>query len=552
MNGGGSKALHPDWSKAQATGDKFVVSTQSERASQAGKLMIEQGGNIIDAFAATSFVLAVEEPYATGIGGGGFLLFRHAATGKVVAYDFREQAPAKAGDKLFLKADGSVDAERSKTGAHAAGVPGLVAGILEIHNLYGRLSREKVIKPAIELAESGFKVSSGFAYTLKESKDRLSKYRGSRDLFFKNGEVLKEGDLFQQKDLAETLRTISKKGRDGFYKGKIAWATVMYLHKNDGLHTISDFVRYRPKKRDPIKGTYNGYTVYGMPPPSSGGILVQQILNTLEGARLGNGMPFDVDNVHKTTIAMQTAFADRGKYFGDADFIDFPQAKLLSEDWAAEHRKLLDSKRALSADEISTAKGFPKEPDHTVHFSMADQEGNVLASTQTINGWYGNAMVVPGTGILMNNEMDDFSAAPGASNLFGAYGSAANKVEGRKRPLSSMSPTLIFKNGEPRYALGSPNGTRIISCVALTTLNLVEYGMSLKNAIAAPRYHHQWRPDELWVEPYFPTKTKDELAALGYKIQEKTWGCKVQGVSWSPGKLSAVADPRGSASALGL
>jgi gamma-glutamyltranspeptidase/glutathione hydrolase len=537
----------------RATGKTFAVAAQGPYSAEAAKRIMESGGNLVDAFVATSFTLAVELPYATGIGGGGFALFRHAPSKIIHAFDFRERAPMAAHSKIFLKANGEVDAEAAQTGGLAAGVPGLVAGVLEMHNLYGKLPRAKVLAPAIELAEKGFNVSKTFAAMILENKDRLHYYRGSRALYFKaDGQPLAAGDLFVQKDLAETLKKIAARGQKAFYQGDVALRIINYLKPNGGVMEFADLLRYRAKVRKPIRGNYKGFEIVGMPPPSSGGLLIQQMLNNLENEKLSDSSPESVKNVHRTVAAMQLAFADRGKYFGDTDFVKMPIESLLSKDYAQERKKLFKPERALKADEILPGDFKITAKDHTVHFSMADAEGNVIASTQTINGLFGNAMVIPGTGILMNNEMDDFSTKEGAMNMYGAVGSKANLVAANKRPLSSMSPTMILKDGKVLYALGSPNGTRIITCTLLSLLNLLEYDMSLSRAIAAPRYHHQWRPDTLWIEKDFSSSTKRSLKEMGYDLTERSWGCSVQAVGIREGALEAVADPRGNGAAASL
>ncbi|MBP7843242.1 MAG: gamma-glutamyltransferase [Proteobacteria bacterium] len=542
---GSNNALPAPSSSKTARGKTFAIATQGPYSAQAARKVMEAGGNLIDAFVATSFTIAVELPYSTGIGGGGFALVYHAPSKNVTAFDFRERAPMATHSKIFLKGK-EVDSEASKTGGLAAGVPGLVAGVLEIHNLYGKLPRAMVIAPAIELAENGFIVNDRFAERIKDNSERLSHYRASKELYFKaDGSPLQKGDLFVQKDLAKTLKLIAEKGRRGFYGGETAVKIVNYLKPNGGVMETSDIYNYHAKIRKPLRNTYKGFEVIGMPPPSSGGLITQQILNLLENEELQKSSASDIKNIHKTVAAMQLAFADRGKYYGDTDYVKMPMSSLMSKEYALERKKLFQSDRALKAEEILPGDLKIRESDHTIHFSMADSEGNVISSTQTINGHFGNAMVIPGTGILMNNEMDDFAAKEGDANMFGAFGSKANLVAPGKRPLSSMAPTLVMKDGKIIYALGSPDGTRIISCVTLTLLNLMEYGMDLDDAIEAPRYHHQWRPDTLRVEPSISGSNKDKLTKLGYVLEEKPSTCSVQGVKITDSGLEAVADPRG-------
>jgi gamma-glutamyltranspeptidase/glutathione hydrolase len=534
--------------KKNVSEKNFVVASQGYFSAQAARKIYQEGGNLIDAFAAASFTAAVELPYSTGLGGGGFALFYHAPSKNVMAIDFREKAPHAVNSKVFLNSQGSVMSESSKTGGIAAGVPGLVAGVLEMHNLYGQLPRAKILEAAIELAEKGFLVTDIFAKRLKENAQRLSYYRGSRAVFFKaDGQPYQKGDLFVQKDLAELLKKISLKGQPAFYRGDIALRIINYLKPNGGIMEFDDLIRYRAKLRKPIKGTFLGYEIYGMPPPSSGGILIQNMLNILENLNLSSDYK-NLLNIHKTITAMQLAFADRNQYFGDTDFVKMPIEELLNKSYGVERSKLINEQKALKSEEIHAGNFQVKESNHTIHFSMADKEGNVISSTQTINGYFGNAMIIPGTGILMNNEMDDFSIEQKKINVSGAYGSLKNQPAPNKRPLSSMSPTLIFKNSEPVYALGSPAGTRIISCVLLSILNLLKYDMNLEKAIAAPRYHHQWQPDTLEIETAYKDQFND-LKKLGYEIDEWPSECSVQAVQLGKDTLKAVADPRSETSA---
>ncbi len=531
----------------EATSSRYVIATQGDASSRAGRKMFELGGNAIDAVAAVSMAISVERPQSTGLGGGGFMMIYLAREKKMLAVDFREKAPGKAREKLFQDAKGNVIPDLSTDGILAGAVPGLVAGVLEIHRRYGKLSREEILKPAIELAEKGFPVYGYLAKAIAEQKDVLAKFPASAKIFLKsNGEPLVEGDLLVQKDLAQTLKEISKRGRAGFYKGKVARALIAEEKRLHGLITQKDLDAYQPVFREPLRGSFHGYDLYAMPLPSSGGVHVIQILNMLENDPLKAWGSGSAHAIHLTAAVEQQAFADRAKYLGDSDFVKVPVKGLLSKKYAVELRSRISLEKARPSQEVSHGDPWAHESDDTTHFSILDAEGNTVASTQTINGWMGSGVVIPGTGVLLNNEMDDFSAKPGVPNLFGAIGGAENAIAPHKRPLSSMSPTIVLRDGAPVLALGSPAGTRIISCVAETLLNVLEYGMPLYDAVASPRFHHQWTPDAIQIEPdRFPKATLEALEKKGNKITPKEILCRVQAVGRSNGELIGVADPRG-------
>jgi gamma-glutamyltranspeptidase/glutathione hydrolase len=541
-----SASLATDRARHEATGTEYAVASQGSGATAAVAEMFRRGGNIVDAAAAASFAISVERPQSTGLGGGGFMLLHLAGIGETIAVDFREKAPAAATAGMFLDRAGEVAPGRSTEGILAAGVPGLVAGVLEVHSKYGRLSRQEVLAPAIALAENGFPVDPELAIAFAEKRELLARFPSSRAVFLKpDGSALKAGDPLRQADLAKTLRAVAEEGREAFYRGWIARAIVEESRRHRGLITRKDLEQYDVRFRAPVTGSFNGYSLASMPPPSSGGIHLIQILNVLDGddlRSLGRDSP---RAVHLTARAMQLAFADRAAYLGDSDFVPVPVRGLLSPAYARELRAKVDwTKRVPSSD---VAAGDPKrhESTETTHFSILDREGNAVAATETVNGWFGSGIVVAGAGFLLNNEMDDFSAKPGASNLYGAVGGAPNSIEPEKRPLSSMSPTIVFEKGRPLLALGSPGGTRIITCTLLTLLNALEYRMPLYEAVASYRYHHQWKPDEIQVEdPSFPTRTARTLEAMGYKIAVKDPPCRVQAVAREGSLLRAVSDPR--------
>jgi len=535
----------------EAFADNLMITTQGVHSTQAGLKMIELGGNAFDAAAAISFTISVERPQSTGLGGGGFMLIDGPEFEKPVAVDFREKAPQRAHSKMFLEKDGSISKNKSIDGVMASGVPGVVKGVLAVHKKYGKLSRQVVMQPAIDLALNGFLVYPHLAKALKHRQDILSKYPASVKIFFKNGIPLEEGDLLVQKDLAKTLEAIQKHGEKGFYDGWVASAIAKEFQRQKGLITLDDLKNYDLKWREPISGKFKNYDIFSMPPPSSGGTHVIQILNILEPLKLKSLGAQSVEAIHSTATAMQLAFVDRARYMGDRDFVKVPVQGLTSKAYAKTLRlKMKDQALKLQPEDLEDA--FAYESDETTHFTVMDKLGNVVSSTQTINYWMGSGVVIPETGIVMNDEMDDFSKKAGDTNLFGAVGSKNNLVQAGKRPLSSMSPTIIKKNGEVVLALGTPAGTRILTCVAQVALNYLEYEFSLWDSVAATRIHHQWKPNQLRVgEPGFPKEVEAALMAKGHELNKKNLGCSIQAIAVESGKLHGVSDPRGEGMALG-
>ncbi len=534
-------------------GKDYVISSQGTYSTKAGAKMYELGGNAIDAAAAVSFCISVERPQSTGIGGGGFLVFKSPDMKTPVTFDFREKAPLLADSKMFLDKKGKEIEGKSLNGVFAGGVPGLVAGIVEIHQKFGKLPLATVMQPAIELAEQGFQIYPGLAMALKIREQVLRQFPATVKIFFnKEGQLLGEGELLVQSDLAKTLKTIAKKGRDGFYKGWVADAIVAEERRRGGYIRYNDLNRYNVVERTPVTGTYKDYEIYSMGPPSSGGIHVIQILNILEPLNIGHYGVQGAKAIHYTASAMQQAFADRARYLGDMDFVRVPLRELTSKEYAKTIREKIPSDRALTKDEVLPGKFDGHESTETTHFSIMDKEGNMVASTQTINGFMGSGLVIPGTGIILNNEMDDFATKVGAKNLFGAVGGKNNLVESEKRPLSSMSPTLVLKKGKPVLAVGTPSGTRILTCVAQTILNYIEHGEPLLNAVSAIRYHQQWYPDELRVGTYgLKKEEEDELRKMGHTINHKNLGCRIQAIAMEEGQIIGVSDPRGRGLAFG-
>lgn len=538
-------------SQHEASSPGVMITSQGNVSSQAGLEMFREGGNIIDAAVAVSFAISVERPQSTGIGGGGFLIFYEKKTGKAHVWDFRERAPQKANAKMYLKDDGSVDPLKSIDGPLAVAVPGLVRGLYDIHKRHGKLPWARVLAPAIKLAQEGFPIYPHLVDAIKDREAVLKQDpEATRTFFMPDGAVPHVGYLLLQPELAHTLRTIAEKGDKGFYHGAVASRIVESIKKRGGLMSLSDLSGYQTKTRQAVEGEYKGHRLISMPPPSSGGTHVVQILNLLEPQNLRQYGPQSAESVHRIATAMQIAFADRAKYMGDPDFASIPVKKLTSKAYAQHMQKHFGEKAIASS--TFPLKRLPDEPTETTHFTLADKEENMIVSTQTINGWFGAGMMAQGTGIVLNNEMDDFAQKVGASNLFGAIGGDKNLVAPRKRPLSSMSPTIVLKDGRPVLALGTPSGTRIISCVTQTTLNVLEFGMPLYEAVAATRVHHQWQPEEIRIEA--PFLSKDEMKKLeskGHKINRQKLGCQIQAIQRVGESWLGVSDPRGEGLAIG-
>lgn len=538
-------------SQHEASSTGAMITSQGNVSSQAGLEMFRQGGNIVDAAVAISFAISVERPQSTGIGGGGFLIFYEKKTGKAHVWDFRERAPRRANSKMYLKADGSTDPMKSIDGPLAVAVPGLVRGLYDIHKRYGKLSWEQTLAPAIRLAQDGFPVYPHLVDAIKDRAGVLKQDKeAARTFFLSNGDVPHVGYLLKQTELASTLKLIAQHGDSGFYGGSVARKIVQSVQKRGGIMGLSDLQEYQTKMRTPVEGSYRNFRLISMPPPSSGGTHVVQILNLLENQNLKKYGPQSAETVHRVATAMQIAFADRAKYMGDPDFAEIPVEKLTSKAYAA-HMQRYFTDKALPSSTFPLAQ-IPDGSNETTHFTLADKEENIIVSTQTINGWFGAGMMAQGTGIVLNNEMDDFAQKVGAANLFGAIGGDKNLVAPRKRPLSSMSPTIVLKDGRPFMALGTPSGTRIITCVMQTALNVMEFGLPLYEAVAATRVHHQWQPEEIRMEA--PFLAKDEMKILekkGYKINRQKLGCQIQAIQRVGDSWLGVSDPRGEGLAIG-
>lgn len=504
-------------------GDKGMVVSQSMLASQIGADILAQGGNAIDAAVATGFALAVTLPQAGNIGGGGFMLVYLAEQQRTVAIDYREVAPRAADKDLFLDALGEVDVGKARFSHAAAGVPGSVAGLIHALENYGVLPLATVLKPAIELAEKGITVTQPLAYSLRHAEQRLRQWPASQGYFFReDGGLLRAGDRWQQQDLAATLGKIASQGRDGFYRGEVAAKIVAEMDKHGGLISLADLANYKVIEREPVTGTYRGFTVAAMPPPSSGGVHLVQMLNILEGWELDKLGHNSAAYLHRLIETMRRAYADRSEYLGDPDFHPVPVGPLTSKAYAEKLRAGIALDKATASTDIAPGLETPYESPQTTHFSVWDDAGNVVSNTYTLNFSYGSGIAVTGAGFLLNNEMDDFSAKTGVPNAYGLIGGKANAIAANKRPLSSMTPTIVFKQGKPAFTTGSPGGSTIINTVLQTVLNVVDFDMNIAEAAAAPRIHHQWQPDKVFVEPGLNIDTQRLLSAKGHTVVPST------------------------------
>ena len=525
-------------------GKNGMVASEQGLATQVGLDILKQGGNAIDAAVAVGFALAVVLPNAGNIGGGGFMVLHDDKTGKDVAIDFREIAPAKASRDMYLDNQGNVIDGKSLFTHDASGVPGTVAGMEYALKKWGTMPLSKVLEPAIKLADKGFIVSDVLAQTLKEEKSTLGKWSASKAIFFNNGEPLKSGDLLVQKDLAKSLRLIAKQGAKAFYQGEIATKIAKEMQSQGGTMTLEDLKAYKVVERQPIIGDYRGYKVVTMPPPSSGGVHLIEILNMLEHYPIKEDGVNSAKNIHHMAESMKLAYADRSEYLGDPDFVKIPVTGLTSKAYANERVKTIDDNKARLSSNIKPGKPQPYESDQTTHFSVMDKAGNAVAVTYTLNLNFGSGIVVEGTGILLNNEMDDFSVKPGVPNAFGLVGGAANAIEAKKRPLSSMTPTIVMKNNKPWLVTGSPGGARIITTVLQSVVNTIDHEMNPAEAIITPRVHHQWLPDELRVEEGISPDTIKLLQDKGHNVVTKAPMGRIQIIQADDSGFYGYSDPR--------
>lgn len=530
---------HPVWAK------NGMVATQEALASDIGLQILKDGGNAVDAGVAVGFALAVTLPRAGNIGGGGFMMIYDAKQGKTVALDYREKAPSSATRDMYLDSAGNAVSDLSRYHGLAVGVPGTVAGLLKALEDHGTMSREQVMAPAIALAENGIEVTAGLSESLEALSDRLQKWPSTKKIFFKpDGSAYQPGERLKQPELARSLKLIAAQGADGFYKGETASKLVKAVTDAGGRMSLQDLANYEAIARVPVKGDYRGYEIVSMPPPSSGGIHIIQILNILEGYPLKDYGQNSAQTIHLMAEAMQLAYADRAEYLGDSDFIDVPDSGLTSQAYADKLRGLIDPNKATPASTIKANNPLPYESDQTTHFSIVDKDGNAIANTYTLNFSYGTGLVAEGTGILLNNEMDDFSAKPGVPNGYGLLGGEANAVEANKRPLSSMSPTLVFKDSKPYIVTGSPGGSRIITTVTQVISNVLDHDMNIAEATHAPRIHDQWLPDEIRIEKALNVDTINKLESMGHTVSPQATMGSTQSIMITPDGVYGSSDPR--------
>lgn len=495
-----------------------VVAAQESRAARIGVEILDRGGNAVDAAVAVGFALAVTYPRAGNIGGGGFMVIHLAKTGQDVTIDYRETAPAAATATMFLDANGEPDPKKSRDSALSVGVPGTVAGLALAHQKYGsgKLSLADLIEPAITLARNGVDVVDDIADTLPLAQQRIARWHSSAPVFLNSdGSVLAPGQDLLQPDLAVTLRAIAREGPKGFYEGPIAEKLAAAVRKAGGIMTVDDLKNYRAVERAPVRGTYRGYDVVSMPPPSSGGVHLIEMLNILEGYDLAK-LSRD-ESLHDMIEAMKRAYADRAVFMGDPDAVKMPVAGLISKKYAASLRAQI-GERATPSAQIRGGKPADFEGRNTTHFSIIDRDGNAVSNTYTLNFSYGLGLVAEGTGVLLNNELDDFTSKSGTANAYGLVGYDANLPGPGKRPLSSMAPTIVLKEGKPFLITGSPGGSRIITAVLQIIVNAIDFHMPIEQAVSTPRLHHQWQPDEVYVEPGFAPDVLEALAKRGHNI----------------------------------
>ncbi|TDO09902.1 MULTISPECIES: gamma-glutamyltransferase [Halomonas] len=530
-----------------------MVATSHFLASQVARDVLANGGNAVDAAVVAGFTLAVTQPRSGNIGGGGFMLISDENSGEVIAIDYRETAPAAAFETMFQDESGDAVPQRSRFTHLAAGVPGTVAGLALALEQYGTMSLADALAPAIQLAEEGFAVPARFVQGLQDTRERFEAWDASMAKFFKeDGSAYEVGETFRQPALADTLKRIAAQGAREFYEGKTAQMIVAEMQRHDGLISLEDMANYAPVIREPSHGTYRGYDIYAMSPPSSGGVHIVQILNILEAypiSELGFG---SAESMHLMAEAMKRAYADRSEFLGDTDFVDVPLAGLTSEAYAAELRSQIGD-RATPSSEIAPGNPSDYESNETTHFSIADGNGLAVSNTYTINFSYGSGIVVKGAGFLLNNEMDDFSAKPGVPNAYGLIGGEANKVEPGKRMLSSMTPTIVKRDGKNFLITGSPGGSRIITTTLQVLMNVIDHDMNIQSAVSAPRMHHQWLPDEIRIEAGFSPDTLELLKERGHTISLQPAMGAAQSITIRDGMFYGGADPRRStSSALGL
>nr|WP_264753996.1 gamma-glutamyltransferase [Marinobacter sp. ANT_B65] len=548
----------PAFSQAIIEGERFhpasarqgMVATSHTLATEVALEVLKNGGNAVDAAVTAGFALAVTQPRSGNIGGGGFMLISKGDGSEPEAIDYREKAPSAATETMYQDESGEVVQNRSRFTHLAAGVPGTVAGLAMALERHGTISLKQALAPAIKLAREGFIVPQRFSEGLEQARERLQRWPATLETFYKDdGSAWQAGERFRQPELADTLQRIADEGVKGFYEGKTAQLIVEEMERHGGLITRQDLEDYQPIARAPVHGSYRGYDIYSMSPPSSGGTHIVQILNILEGypiRKLGHN---SADTIHYMAEAMKLAYADRSQYLGDTDYVDVPLKGLTSKPYAEELRQGIEQDKARPAEDIRPGQPAGYESPETTHFSVVDKWGNAVSNTYTINFSYGSGITVQGAGFLLNNEMDDFSAKPGVPNAYGLIGGEANKVEPGKRMLSSMSPTIVRKGDRNFLVTGSPGGSRIITTTLQVIMNVIDHDMNIQSAVSVPRIHHQWLPDEIRVEQGISADTVRLLENRGHKVVTNSAMGAIQSIMiGDDGTLYGGADPRRSTS----
>ncbi|MDI5874834.1 gamma-glutamyltransferase [Shewanella xiamenensis] len=526
-----------------------MVASQETLASRTGVEILKQGGNAVDAAVAVAFSLAVTLPRAGNIGGGGFMLVHLAKENKTIAIDYREMAPSKAKKDIFLDENGDAVTKLSREHGLAVGVPGTVMGMSLALEKYGTMTMAQVTAPAIKMAQEGISVSPDLAVSLAGLKRRMSQWPSTAAIFYKaDGSDFQVDDILKQPELAHSLQLIAEKGTKGFYEGETAEKLVKAVQEAGGIMTLEDLNHYKAVEREPVRGQYRGYEVVSMPPPSSGGVHIIEMLNVLQQFPIDKFGHNTAQTIHVMAETMKHAYADRSEYLGDPDFYKVPVKQLTDKDYAQKIASQIALNKTTPSEEIKPGNLAPYESDQTTHFSVVDKWGNAVSNTYTLNFSYGSGLVAKGTGILLNNEMDDFSAKPGTPNGYGLVGGDANAVEGNKRPLSSMSPTIVMKDGKPFLVTGSPGGSRIITTTLQIIMNVIDHGLNIAEASNAARVHHQWLPDELRVETSLNRDTISLLEAKGHKVSVQSAMGSTQSIMVTDQGIFGATDPRHSGS----